>query len=494
MTTIPASQIVSANPGVLNAGGNALAINGVIMTQNTLLATNAVQSFDSPDSVSAFFGPSSAEYAASNIYFAGFDTSTVKPSTLYFASYVNGNTSAWLQSGSLSGMTLTQLNALEGVLTLTVDGTSFTSSTINLATASSFTDAANKISDGFSGTGKPTCSWNAVNSTFVLTSSTTGTGSTITYATGTLSAALMFTSATGASLSQGSAGNTPATAMANVIAETQDWALFTTMWEPVLADKENFAVWANAQDSRYRYVCWDTDAQAAVNGSTECFGYVAKTAEYDGVECVYNTLALAAFVLGMNASIDFSRLNGRITESFKTQSGFTPTVTDAQTASNLLANGYSFYGSYATANEKFNFFYNGQLTGKWLWGDSFTNQVYLNSQFQLALVELLTNVPSIPYNNQGYSLIRAAMQDPINQSLNFGSIRKGVTLSSAQSAEINNAAGQDVTQIIQNTGYYLQILDPTPQVREARGTPPINFWYTDGQAVQKISLASIDVL
>ena len=32
------------------------------------------------------------------------------------------------------------------------------------------------------------------------------------------------------------------------------------------------------------------------------------------------------------------------------------------------------------------------------------------------------------------------------------------------------------------------------QVRGLRGTPVINFWYTDGGAVQKISLASINIM
>ena len=47
---------------------------------------------------------------------------------------------------------------------------------------------------------------------------------------------------------------------------------------------------------------------------------------------------------------------------------------------------------------------------------------------------------------------------------------------------------------IEQQDYYLQILDPGAQVRGLRGTPVINFWYTDGGAVQKISLASINIM
>lgn len=489
---IPASDIVTVNPGVIDSGGNPLALNGVILSQSDYIPTNSVQSFASPGAVSDYFGPSSTEYALAQTYFLGFDNSTIKPGRLFFAPYVETARAAWLQSGALTGMTLAQLQALSGVLTITVDGVAKTSSTINLATSTSFTDAADDIAAGF--TAGPTVTWDAVKSVFIFTSGTTGDASTITVATGTLSAGLKLTTATGAIMSQGSAVDTPATAMDGVKALTQNWVTFMTTWEPLIADKTLFAEWSNAQNQRYLYVCWDTDAQAIVNGSTSNFGYLAKSLEYDGVTCVYNTVDLAAFVLGTIAAIDFSRTNGRITLKFKAQSGFTPTVTDLQIADNLRDNGYNFYGSWATANDQFNGFAEGSMSGKWKWIDTFVDQVYLNSQFQLALMSLLFAVKSIPYNQDGYSLIRAAMIDPIQQGLNFGSIRTGVTLSASQKAQVNSAAGRDVSGDIENQGYYLQILDPGAQVRGNRGTPITNFWFTDGGAIHRINVASVDIL
>ena len=490
--TIPASDIVTVNPGVIDSGGNPLALNGVILSQSEYIPTASVQSFASAAAVRDFFGPSSDEYALAQTYFLGFDNSTIKPTLLYFAPYVDTARAAWLQSGSLAGMTLAQLQALSGVLTITVDGVEKTSSTINLATSTSFSDAATDIAAGF--TAGPTVTWDAVKSVFIIESTTTGDASTITVATGTLSAGLKLTSATGAVLSQGAAVDTPATAMDSIKALTQNWVDFMTLWEPDIDDKTLFAEWTNAQNQRYAYVAWDTDAQAIVNGSTTTFGYLAKTLEYDGVVCVYNTAELAAFVLGTAASIDFSRTNGRITFKFKAQSGFTPTVTDLQIADNLRANGYNFYGVWATANDQFSGFAEGSMSGKWKWIDTFVDQVYLNSQFQLALMSLLFAIKSVPYNDDGYNLIRAAMIDPIMQGLNFGSIRTGVTLSASQAAQVNSAAGRDVAGDIETQGYYLQVLDPGAQVRGNRGTPVVNFWFTDGGAVHKLNVASIDIL
>lgn len=493
--TIPASNIANVLPNVLAAGGSSLALNGVMMSKNTYLPSSSAPSFGSAAAVSAYFGPASTEYALAQTYFQGYDGSTIKPGALIFAPYIDTNRGAWVRSGSLAGMTLTQLQALgSGTLIVTVDGTLFTSGTIALGSATSFSNAASLITAAFTGTGHPTCSWDAVNSTFSILSPTTGASSTMTYATGTLAAGLLLTQGTGATLSQGAVADTPGSAMDRLKGLTQNWVDFMTIWEPALTDKEAFGTWTSQQNQRYAYVAWDTDAQAIVNGSTTCFGAVAKAQAYDGVVPVYNTAQLAAMMLGTVASIDFSRENGRITAAFKSQAGFTATVTDDQTSQNLLNNGYSFYGSYGTANQNFQFIYNGQMSGRWLWLDTFVNQVWLNSQFQLALMTLLTNVTSIPYNEDGYGLIRSALLDPINAAVAFGAIRTGVTLTAQQIAEANLAAGADIGNVLQTRGWYVQVLDPSAQVRAARGTPVINFWYTDGGAVQKIVMASIDII
>jgi Protein of unknown function (DUF3383) len=492
--TIPVSDLMDVNPAVIGAGGVPLSMNGVIVTQNSLIPAGSVPSFGSLSAVGSYFGQSSDEYDLAQVYFLGFENSPVKPGTLFFAPYHASDVTAWLGSGSLAGISLTTLQGYSGTLILTVDGDLFTSSSISLAAASSFSNAATLIAAGFSGDGAPTCSWDSTLSRFVLHSTTSGVGSTITYCTGTLATNLKFTSATGAVISQGAAASTPASAMANVIANTTNFVSFMTLFEPDLAHKESFAIWANGQNQRYAYVAWDTDAQAIVQGSTTNFGYVADLAEYNAVMPLYNTKELAAFAISIPPSTNFNQTNGRTVAAFRSQSGLALTVTDQQISKNLLANGYSYYGEYKEGVNNFNVLYNGQISGKWAWFDTFVDQVYLNSQFRLALMTLFTNVPSVPYNEPGYSLIRAALQDPINSGLNFGSIRAGIILSAAQKAEVNQQAGLDAASIIQQQGYYLQILDPGSQVRGERGTPVINFWYTDGGSVQKISMASIDIM
>ena len=85
--SIPASAFVKVNPGVVSGGGASLVLNALYLTENLLMPTGKVLSFASSAAVSAFFGPASAEYAQSLIYFLGYNNSTAKPSAMLFAAY-----------------------------------------------------------------------------------------------------------------------------------------------------------------------------------------------------------------------------------------------------------------------------------------------------------------------------------------------------------------------------------------------------------------------
>ena len=573
MSTIPASEIVRVIPGVLSAGGNALDLNGLFLTDSDRIATADVQGFPTALAVGQHFGSTSTEKSLADKYFAGFTGSTQKPGNMMFARYNQADCAAWIRSANLSAsMSLTQLKALSGDLTATVDGVARVATALSLASATSFTAAAALIEAGLNaspstlasftgeisgttltassvtggtlsvgqlvvgagvaastvitalgtGTGldgtyevsvsqtvasesmttEPVdvvVSYDSILGSFVITSGITGAASTVAYCTSALATSLKLTSATGATLSQGAAAAVPATLMDAIIALTQNWASFTTTFDPDLAGentvKLEFSAWNNAQSNRYAYVAWDTDQQPTVTDSAATsLGPLLATNEYSGVCAVYAPDAgKAAFIMGFAASLDFQATNGRATLKFKTQDGLTADVTDVTAASNLAANGYNFVGAYATANDEFVFCAEGVISGDFQWFDTYINQIWLNNQLQLALVNLLVNEKSIPYNRDGYAKIEAAALDPILTALNFGAIRAGVTLSESQKSTVNSAAGKIVDPTITRQGWYLQVLDATPIVRQARGTPPCNLWYADGESVHQITLSSIAI-
>lgn len=493
--SIPASQLVTVTPSVLGAGGNLLALNGVFFTQDTSIPIGTVAGFPTLAAVQAWFGVSSPEAAIAGVYFQGFDGANLLPGLLYFMQFNTVAVGGYVRSGSFASATLADIQALSGVLTTITNGVSSTSLTINLASASSFTNAAALIQTGIQG-GTPastaTCTYDAQRAAFCIKSATTGSASTEAFVTGTLSAGLKLTSATGAVISAGAAIQTPAGGITALVAATQNWATLSTVWEPVVADKVLFATAISTLGQRYAYVGWDSDAAPTTTvPASASFGPLTST--LNGRIAVWGPVDKAAFIMGATAAIDFTQTNGRITYAYRKLASLTPDVTDATIANNLLANGYNFYGAYATDANQFQFLQNGQISGAWLWIDPYINQIKLNSDLQVAMLNLLSNMKAIPYNIRGRTAINAAALDPINSAFNFGSIVAGVTLSQSQRATVNSAAGLNIADTLQTRGWYLQVLDAAPSVRTTRGSPPITLWYTDGGSIQKINLASIDI-
>lgn len=569
---IPADQIVDVVPSVLPAGGTGLNVIGLFVTNSTRSPLGDVPSFASATDVATYYGALSIEAMIASVYFGGFDNSNVKPGKVRYTSYNVGPARAWLRGGPL-GLTLTQLQAITGVITVSIDGTPHTSSSFDLSGATSFSAAAEIISQALGQTGPagaaltgviagttltasavtgtiavgqelrgagvtagtlisaqltgtagaagtytvsasqsvaseamttntPTVTYDALSGAFYIQSGTTGATSTIDYATGTAAASLALTLATGAVVSQGAVAATPAGIMNGVTAATRDWATFALTFDPDNGSghtlKEAFAIWSNAQDNNYLYIPWDTDAAPTVSeNATASFGRAIMLADYTGVfRPIYSPARgapIAAFTCSIGASTDFDELAGRTSFKFRRQSGLAPDVMNATIATNLLANGYNFYGVWSTADQQFNFLTDGAVSGPFKWADSFINQIWLNSELQLAMMILMTTAKAIPYNEAGRELVRAAGQDPINRAKNFGAFVTGVQLSEAQKAEVNNAVGAKADVVLTTQGYYFQVLDASPEVRQNRGSFPCTLWYTDGQSLQRLSIASVNV-
>jgi hypothetical protein len=351
-----------------------------------------------------------------------------------------------------------------------------------------------------------TVSYDSTSGAFVVTSGLTGAVSTSAFATGSLAASLFLTQATGAFLSQGAAAATPAAFMNGVIAVTTNWVTFMTAFDPDggvgNTQKQAFAAWNTAQNNRYCYVCWDTDITPTGNvPATSSLGYILAQNGNSGTCLIYepSDMNLAAFVCGAAASIDFEATNGRTTFAFRSQAGLVASVTTQTAAVNLggnpqtegsFGNGYNYYGAVGIANANFTWFQRGSVTGLYQWLDSYINQIWLNAQFQLALLNLLNSAKSIPYNTAGNSLIETALATPIAAGLNFGAYGPG-TISASQIAAVNSVAGTNIAGTLQTQGYYLQILPAAPVAKQSRTTPPCTFWYVDNGSVQSINLASV---
>lgn len=506
--SIPISNIVTVTPGVLDAAGSAVDLNGLILTKNPAAPYCSIIQFSSVADVKDYFGATSAEGDMAAVYFAGYASAYARPARLYFTRYTEGEpTAASLRGGPVT-LSLDEIRKLNGNLVMTIDGVPTDSGVLKLDNVQSLSEVAAIISEGL---GAPV-TYDGGARAFIVSAPTSGSGSSVSFATGPLAEPFALTKATGAIISLGSDGDTPSDFMDSVTALSQNWALFTTAWACTQGELRGFAQWVSTTNYRFAFVAHDLSeipmqpvgeyraytAPVTFAGLPEDDSHLYKDAvgfgDTSGVIPLYGSHLHAAFVLSYAASLDFTRTNGRTTLAFRNQAGLKASVTNQSQADILEDNGYNFYGEYATAKEDFLFIYPGQITGPFRWVDSYVNQIWLNAQLQLACTTLLRNYPAIPYNAGGYGLIEAALIDPAEQALNFGAIRQGVTLSSAQAAQIREVIGRDITASLTAKGYAIVIKDAPASVRVERESPDITFYYMDGGAVQRIQIASIVVM
>ncbi|EPV7531387.1 DUF3383 domain-containing protein, partial [Escherichia coli] len=434
---IPLSKDVQINPGVLAVAGNAVDLNGLLLTSNPLLPVGTVVPFSSPDDVAAYFGALSDEYARAQLYFQGFKNATRTPGQLLFSRFSPAPSAAWLRSGSFKGATVEQLQKLSGTLMLSINGKSV-SIEVNFNGVASFAAAATALQTALTAA-VATVVFDTTQNAFVITVAGAKPGSTtITFGSGSAAELLKMTSNTGAVISRGAPVSDVPDTMAAIKAASQQWAGFSTVSEVTDEQHLAFSAWANGQGKRYFYVAWTTSGNARVKGSTEHIAYqIIAVNNYSSVVPVFATDGnRAAAVLGYAACLDFVRPEGCVSFKFREYEGLAADVTSGSDYDALIAAGYNFYGKYAENSVVEDYWADGTITGDFKWLDSFCGQIWLNASLQGAVIALFKSNQTIPYNNEGRALVAASMSDVIQQYKRWGGIREGVTLTEAQKKQI----------------------------------------------------------
>lgn len=496
MSTIPISQVVQILPGVIAGGGQASKLSGLVVTKDTSIPPGAPKSFFGAQDVSDWFGPGAPETVMANQYFPGIVNAGQLPFELKFARFAGAATPAMVFGAQLNGMTLAQLQALPAGTLIVTTATTKTSSSINLATATSFANAAAIMLAAFT-TPDFSIGYDAQRERFVFATTATGDGTTISAVTGTLATGVGLSAAAGATTAQGVDADTPATAMSRIIEQDMNWGTFSTVYSADLDERAAYAAWNSGQGYQFLYWAWDTEAASIVPNNAASFGAQVFAQPYQGTVPVYGTYELVGAFMGYAACINFQIPNGRTNLAFRQFNGAPDaTATDLATANALLSNHYTYLGAYANAANTYTVAYNGATSGAFLWVDTYLDQIYLNRELQRAFFEALMAYNSVPYNQDGYTMLYRAGVDVIDAALTSGIIRSGVPLSKSQQLQVDTQAGRTVSDVLQTRGWYLLIDDAAnfAQVRQNRESPLAYCWYTDGGSVQRLIVRSIAVI
>lgn len=485
--SIPASNIVAVYPAVLGAGGNPLGLNANILHDNAVYPN---YEYFSAVQVGEHYGLESATYKFATVYFNGFKGATTRPASLFITRNNAVARNAQLIGGSVKSVKISTLQEITaGVINVVIDGVQKQATGVDLSTINSFSDVATALSTALTAT----VQYDSQLQVFLIKSGTTGEGSTVSFATGSVAEALFLTEAKGALVDNDTKADTVNTVTKKALSYSTNFATITYIGDSFNDAKlKELAEWVTAQNVRFHLITYGLDPLAITPNNPASFG--AWASEYtSGVTPLYGTLDKAAFFCGVNASINYEVTNGRTTTFARSQDGLIPEVDDEDVADALVSNGYSFYGAWATANDRFKMAGNGSVTGDFKWIDNYMFAIFLNNQIQLAGVQSLMNYTSIPYNQYGLEIRRAVMRDPINQGVNFGGIRAGVTLSEQQKNIIDNDIGVGASNELYAKGWVYYVALPSPQARANREPFIEKLFYTDGSSLQRIELTSTNV-
>lgn len=503
---IPASELVKIVPRVLSGTGKDLVFNGLFLTGNTATPAGQIVAIYSADEVGEYYGFDSQEYTAASVYFTGYNNSLTKPTTLYF--YRSGKTAAkaFVRGVKLESVqdALKALKAISaGTFNIKINAIDVALTGVDLSNATSLSNVA-EILQGLiradsveTGVANATVTYSGSSKTFTITNGDSGEGSLIALPSGTVADAMSFTSAS--VLSQGQDVKTYTETMSDVTNLTQNFVTYSTIEE--LTDEEDakqLAQWSNTQfgaGNQFLFVLWSSDTALTTNNASSTLVAKIRAYNYEGVTFVYNALRYGAFVMGAAASIAWDNLNSTITFAFKAQTGLEANVTTKQAETNLINNGVNFMGNYATRNDNFILFQNGQMSGQFSWIDTYLNSTWINNALQVQILAGFEASGRVPYTEAGYTLIRGWVQDVADRAIANGCIDTGVNLSQTQKNQLMvEAGGLDISSELYNSGYYLQIVDATATIRQQRTSPACNFWYTYGGSIHKINLPSTAVV
>jgi len=131
----------ASSPECANAQSNPYALDRLFLEQSDHTPLYAVQPFSSVTAVENFYGVTSQEATLAQEFFAGYSGDSA---TMLFTRFPSEPARAHLYGANIAGMTLAQLQAINGSISITSQGYDF-SGHVNMSGVTSFAQAARRI-------------------------------------------------------------------------------------------------------------------------------------------------------------------------------------------------------------------------------------------------------------------------------------------------------------------------------------------------------------
>ena len=432
--------------------------------------TERLRLYTTLDAVASDFGTSAPEYKAAALYFG----QSPQPATLYIGKWAQTATSGVLRSGVLSTaeQALSNFTAVTtGAMKISIDGSLQTLSALNFSGATNLNGVAAILDTAITGA---SVAWDAVNQRFVVTSSTTGASSAVSFATapvsGTdISGLFKMRSTDGGYVAAGVVAETAVAAVQALANASSAWYGLYIASTPVTTDAEVLAVAAYIEGAGLAHIYGVTTQNTAAldSAQTTDIAYQLKTLGYKRTFVQYSSsdAHAAASIFGRAFTVDFNGSNTTLTIKFKQEPGVAAESLTASQAAALKAKRCNVFVKY---NNDTSIIQEGVMTNGYFF-DEVHGTDWLQNDVQTAIYNLLyTSATKIPQTDAGINIILATISQRLEQAVANGLVAPGVW----------NAAGfgglkQGDTL---SSGYYVYappIATQSQANREARKAPSI---------------------
>ncbi len=463
--TLPVSDIVNVSILVAPTAPTARGFGvGLVVGLGTVLPLEErIRSYSDLAGVALDFSTTTEEYKAASAWFGQSPAPTRMKIGRRFPSGAAGH----LRGGTASATLATYTGITNGGFDIVIDGVNRQIFALDFSAQVTMAGVAGVIQTKLAAAlASTTCTWDAVNNRFLITSPTVGTSSNVGYAvapTGGSSptdvkTTLALTNAAGALSVTGIAVETATASLLALQAFDADFYHVTLTADASTQDQKDAMAWAETASSKVLFWVTTADANAPISAATSDLGYYAKNPLVNTT--LYESWAGAAIM----ATIDFTQPNAMKTLKFKTPVGFAAAALTTTQNANLDAKNYNR----VVDRGGFKMFEEGKTaSGRFI--DEVIGLDWLQSALQTAIFGTLTSATGrIPQTDAGAAMLVQSANSVFDQALRNGLIAAGVWRG-------QNVGERKSGDFLEN-GYYVfagSVADMLQADKELRKSPPI---------------------
>ncbi|MDF0501626.1 DUF3383 domain-containing protein [Burkholderia cenocepacia] len=424
---LPVSRLINVTINLAALAAQGANMNtGLILGPSAIIDTNErARSYGSINDVMADFGTNTPEYFAAALYF----NQVPQPQQLMIGRWAKTATSGSLRGGVLSTaqQDMTVWKAVTaGAFNITIDGTAKTVTALDFSAQTNLNGVATVINAKLTGA---TIAWNGTQ--FVVTSGTSGTSSTVGYATapgsGTdVSSMLGLTSNLAGTPSAGIAPEQPVDAAAVFLDRFANQFLGLDFADASITDAQHLAV-AALIEADQRHIYGITTQNPQVLDSTVSTDIASKLQalklKYTILQYSSSTPYAVSSLLGRLLTVNFDGNNTTITLMFKQEPSVAAEQLTSTQANTLQAKNCNVFVNYSNDTSIIQY----GVTPSGIYVDSVYNAIWFRNRIETDVYNLLYQSPTkIPQTDGGNAQIAATIAAACEAGVNNGYLAPGV--------------------------------------------------------------------